>query len=467
MTMFKIPMRFKKQVGYILLEAALALPVAAGVMTYYLAEQRDRLSEDMAKIHGQHMNIIAAGVNSYIVRNYGRLTTTPTSTIPITATGGSVSNPLAPTVQELMALGLVPNSAGLASPVYGGGFRINLTLGSRTNPDCGEGHVCGYVGTTAPVAPGGQVSSRTIGRALQEIGINGMATGLGGFGDDTLRAQNQDVTVPGIDVAVALGPGVPAQRGLMAVRVGTESCGTGSGAACDVFLRRDGTLAMEGNLNMGTRNIFNASNITASDIIASNGTTTNNLSVNGVMLTNLNMNGWNINSASNITASDITASNIIASNGTTTNNLSVNGGMLTNLNMNGRNIDSANQVNGATINATTGTFLDVYAGRNLNVQGSSIVQALQAQSISISGTSTLGESCNSNQVSKDWSGNTLVCNNGVWKKAGGTISFRDYTWSADTRSFTCPDREVVVGFDCTGACNTENMRVQCAKIIED
>lgn len=243
--MFNIPTRLKRQAGYIMLEAALALPVAAGIMTYYLAEQRDRLTEDMAKIHGQHMKAVAAATNAYITNNYGLLIAG--KDIPIPGSTDNVANPLAPTVAELMALGLLPNSPGLAKPVYGGGFTIRLTT---NNPVVGA--VNGFVGTTASVAPGGQVSSRTIGRALQEIGFNGMATGLGGFGDDTLRAQNQDVAVPGIDVAVALGPGVAAQPGLMAVKVGTGTCDDGTGLACDVFLRRDGTRHMTGDLKMGS-----------------------------------------------------------------------------------------------------------------------------------------------------------------------------------------------------------------------
>ncbi|SQC93855.1 Uncharacterised protein [Cedecea neteri] len=46
--------------------------------------------------------------------------------------------------------------------------------------------------------------------------------------------------------------------GLLAYRVGYNS------AMYSVYLRRDGTLPMTGDLNMGTKNIYNADNITAS-----------------------------------------------------------------------------------------------------------------------------------------------------------------------------------------------------------
>jgi ribosomal protein S17 len=249
MTMFKIPMRFKKQAGYILLEGALALSMAAGIMTYYMAEEKNRFAEDMAKLHGQHMKAIASATNAYITNNYGALLTGGVITIP---SGGTVADRLAPTVQELADLGFLPNGAGMANPVYGGGFRIQLVVNTATDT------VNGFVGTTAPVAPGGQVSNRAIGRALEEIGINGMATGLGNNANSMLVSHNG---ITSIDVTTALG--LPAQQGLMAVRVGTGTCDDGTGLACDVFLRRDGTRPMTGDLNMGTRNIFDANNITA------------------------------------------------------------------------------------------------------------------------------------------------------------------------------------------------------------
>jgi hypothetical protein len=424
MVMFKIPMRFKKQAGYMLLEAALALSVAGGVMAYYMAEEKNRFAEDMAKIHGQHMNTIAAGVNSYIVRNYGLLTSppTPTITIPIPATGGSVGSPFAPTIQELMDMGLLPNTPGLANPVYGGGFRIRLILGSTTNPACGLGHVCGYVGTTDAVAPGGQVSSRTIGRALQEIGINGMATGLGGQGNDVLRSQNNLISET-LNRAFGVGVVTP-QQGLMAVRVGTEACGTGSGAACDVFLRRDGSQPMTGALNMGGKNIGNVANIGTNaapagtvfttDLSAANTVFTTHLSIAGRVVTILDMGNNSITNADNITANGS-----ISANGTTstTGNITANRNITANT---GNITASAGNISANGTTSTTGniTAANKMTTKDLEVTNSSIVKALQAQSISISGTSTLGTSCGSDHVSKDSTGNTLVCNGGVWKKAG-------------------------------------------------
>ncbi|MCA3155375.1 MAG: hypothetical protein ING30_10170, partial [Burkholderiales bacterium] len=303
--MFKIPMRFKKQAGYILLEGALALSLAAGVMTYYMAEEKNRFAEDMAKIHGQHMKAMAAATNAYITNNYSRLIAG--TAIPIPGSTDDVDDPLAPTVQELMDLGLLPNSPGLATPVYGGGFTIRLT----TNPVAGA--VNGFVGTTASVAPGGQVSSRTIGRALQEIGINGMATGLGGNPDNELRALNQDNGVAGPDVTLALGVTTP-QPGMMAVRVGTGVCNDGTGLACDVFLRRDGTRPMTGDLDMGVNNITNVVNIgtaaaRAGTVFSTDLDARDNISA-----------GINITANNNITATtgDVTAGrNVIANNNIT------------------------------------------------------------------------------------------------------------------------------------------------------
>lgn len=244
--MFNIPTRLKRQAGYIMLEAALALPVAAGIMTYYLAEQRDRLTEDMAKIHGQHMRQIAAATNAYVTNHYDALT--KPSLGKITKKDGSlVADILNPTIQDLIDLGLLADSPSISKPFYGGGYRIILTRG--TGGDLGQ--VNGFVITTAPVAPGGEVSSKTIGRALEEIGFNGLATGLGGNPDNFLSSVGGKL---GFDLNNSLVfPSPPAAaKGLMAVRVGTGSCTTDSGLACDVFLRRDGTRHMTGDLKMGS-----------------------------------------------------------------------------------------------------------------------------------------------------------------------------------------------------------------------
>lgn len=245
--MFNIPTRLKRQAGYIMLEAALALPVAAGIMTYYLAEQRDRLTEDMAKIHGQHMRQIAAATNAYVTNHYDALMKPP-SLGKITKKNGSlVADILNPTIQDLIDLGLLADSPSISKPFYGGGYRIILTRG--TGKDLGQ--VNGFVITTAPVAPGGEVSSKTIGRALEEIGFNGLATGLGGNPDNFLSSVGGKL---GFDLNNSLVfPSPPAAaKGLMAVRVGTGSCTTDSGLACDVFLRRDGTRHMTGDLKMGS-----------------------------------------------------------------------------------------------------------------------------------------------------------------------------------------------------------------------
>lgn len=244
--MFNIPTRLKRQAGYIMLEAALALPVAAGIMTYYLAEQRDRLTEDMAKIHGQHMRQIAAATNAYVTNHYDALTK-PSLGVITKEDGSLVADILNPTIQDLIDLGLLADSPSISRPFYGGGYRIILTRG--TGGDLGQ--VNGFVITTAPVAPGGEVSSKTIGRALEEIGFNGLATGLGGNPDNLLSSVGGKLKFDLNNGTVFPSPPAAA-KGLMAVRVGTGSCTTDSGLACDVFLRRDGTRHMTGDLKMGS-----------------------------------------------------------------------------------------------------------------------------------------------------------------------------------------------------------------------
>jgi hypothetical protein len=47
---------------------------------------------------------------------------------------------------------------------------------------------------------------------------------------------------------------------------------------------------------------------------------------------------------------------------------------------------------------------------------------------------------------------------------GVTTKHNDATWSPETKDWDCPDGTWVMGFSCTGKCNSNNMKVKCAKI---
>lgn len=105
----------------------------------------------------------------------------------------------------------------------------------------------GLITTTNVWVDGGKVRYDLLGKAMQAAGIDsGMTktdTAASGYG-----GQWSELSTDYSNITAA---------GLLAYRVGYDS------AMYSVYLRRDGTLPMTGDLNMGGQNIYNAQNITA------------------------------------------------------------------------------------------------------------------------------------------------------------------------------------------------------------
>ncbi|PXW62236.1 hypothetical protein DFO55_10165 [Grimontella sp. AG753] len=105
----------------------------------------------------------------------------------------------------------------------------------------------GLITTTSVWADGGKVRYDLLGKAMQAAGIDsGMTktdTAASGYG-----GQWSELSTDYSNITAA---------GLLAYRVGYDS------AMYSVYLRRDGTLPMTGDLNMGGQSIYNAQNITA------------------------------------------------------------------------------------------------------------------------------------------------------------------------------------------------------------
>jgi hypothetical protein len=305
----------KRQVGYLLLEAAIAMSLAAGLVTYYMRQQSYDLLEDMAKAHGEQMQRIANATNRYVVDNYTAiLNNTPVTGVAVTRR---------PTVAELSGLGFLPAGYGANPPVFGGGYQIEL---QRVPAACVPGINCrinGLLMTTAPVLGNGQFSSQLIGKALQTIGADGGATGLGGTPVNTVTGLNNSWTQP------VLG-GITPAAGLMAVQVGWND-----ELLNNRFLLRDGTLPMTGNLDAGNNSINNAANVNANQNMVA---------------------GNNINAGTDMAA----GRNIWASNGISAGN-DIGAG---------RNISASN---GISAGNDIGAGRDISATRNLGVGSSAYI----------------------------------------------------------------------------------------------
>lgn len=245
----------------------------------------------------------------------------------------------------------------------------------------------------------------------------------------------------------------------MGYRVGYDS------AMYSVFLRRDGTLPMTGDLNMGGQDINNAVNITASGTTTSgilkstgsatigstltvagatnlNGATTvsNNLTVTG----NQQVNGT-INSSVRVTGGDIYSN----SETYTTNWFRTlgDGGIYFQKYGGGWNMgDTAtiNAYNGKNVQTTGGFYGgyvqstgNMYAAGYLQVNGN-ITSSLQIISngrlttnefFQINGVATAGAGGSSNGlITRDSNGGILYCYSGVWSKnLSGDISSNTFT----------------------------------------
>ena len=262
-------------------------------------------------------------------------------------------------------------------------------------------------------------------------------------------------------------------EGLLAYRVGYSS------AMYSVYLRRDGTLPMTGDLNMGGQDINNAADITASGTVAagtlkSTGATTvggvltvagtsllkgavsaeNNLIVAGTS----NLKGATILNSSLNVAGATTLAGIVAANNTltvagTTNlksiatvgsTLTVGGALNAN---NVLTVAGVSTLKGATSLASTlsvagaSTLNGVLTAKNAinasgnitssgQVKGATVVSTgrmTTGEYLQINGTATLNAACSPNGLQgKDSTGRLLSCVSGKWQKSstGGSAYYR-------------------------------------------
>nr|WP_081366960.1 shufflon system plasmid conjugative transfer pilus tip adhesin PilV [Citrobacter freundii] len=277
--------------------------------------------------------------------------------------------------------------------------------------------VNGLITTTLPWSESGKLRYDLLGKAMQEAGIDsGMtrttsnAFGYGGQWSET-SANFNNIT----------------SAGQLAFRVGFNS------ALYSVYLRRDGTLPMTGNLNMGGQSVYNAQDITAA------GTTTT-----GILETNTATVGATLNVAGVTTlASDLNVSG----------NGQVNGNLNSNKTLSGATVTSRSETytqnwfrtlgdggiyfqkygggwnmgDTATINAyggknvqTSAGFYGGYIKSTGNIDANGRVNA--GEFIYINGQANVGWGCSPNGLQgRTPEGAILSCVNGVWKSSSARI----------------------------------------------
>lgn len=368
----------------------------------------------MAKAVGQQMKQIGEAVNGYINIRYDKLSTLTSSSSQSSDPGPRTCNGSGCeiTYQTLINEGLLPVSyTGVNAQKSS--YKIMLKRSGATPNYV----VNGLITTTLPWSESGKLRYDLLGKAMQEAGIDsGMtrttsnAFGYGGQWSET-SANFNNIT----------------SAGQLAFRVGFNS------ALYSVYLRRDGTLPMTGNLNMGGQSVYNAQDITAA------GTTTT-----GILETNTATVGATLNVAGVTTlASDLNVSG----------NGQVNGNLNSNKTLSGATVTSRSETytqnwfrtlgdggiyfqkygggwnmgDTATINAyggknvqTSAGFYGGYIKSTGNIDANGRVNA--GEFIYINGQANVGWGCSPNGLQgRTPEGAILSCVNGVWKSSSARI----------------------------------------------
>ncbi|WP_409339347.1 shufflon system plasmid conjugative transfer pilus tip adhesin PilV [Klebsiella sp. K4-172] len=401
--------QFKK--GFSLLELVLVLGVGATMGLIKFQDMKTEQENILASAVGQQMKQMGEAVNGYINIRYDKL-----STLSNAAGNGSDPGPrmcsgsaCEITYTTLINEGLLPSTfSGLNAQKSA--YKIILKR-DGLSPNY---VVNGLITTTLPWSEGAKIRYDLLGKAMLSAGVDsGMTksnTVASGYeGQWTEKASDfRNITA----------------EGLLAYRTGFNS------ALYTVYLRRDGTLPMTGDLNMGGKNIGNAANITAS------GTGTF---------------GGDISSAGNIT----TAKEVIAHNGygdaikiggdASGNDyeivLMADKPLSIHMKSNNTNINAVNITGGLTVYGKTIFQKDSLVNGDITSSGNiSTGGILHLGQVNLSGSI-----CdNTGDVSRDMSGNILTCQSGIWQGASfNTITRTNKGY--ESISVSCASDEQLTG----------------------
>ncbi|EPP7233735.1 prepilin cleavage protein [Shigella flexneri] len=459
--------------GFSLLELILVLGVGTTLAFLKFQDMLHDQEEVKASAAGQQIKQLGEAVNGYINIRYDKLSTLSnsagTGTDPGPRTCTTSNSVCSITYQTLINEGLLP-STYVARNSFGSDYSIQLKR-SGTSPNY---IIDGIIVTNSSWIEGGNIRYDLLGKAMQSAGIDsGMtksATQLSGYGNNWNY----------------LSSGYPAitKAGMLGYRVGYNS------AMYSVYLRRDGTLPMTGNLNMGGQSIYNTQDITAAGttttgILKTNsaatvGTTLNvggvttlgsdlNVAGNGQVNGNLNSNntvsgttvtsrgetytqnwfrtlgdggiyfqkyggGWNMGDTATINA--FGGKNVQTTAGFYGGYVHSNG-----------NIDANGTVNAQYVWAS-GNLNSNYVHSNGNIDANGRVNA--GEFVYVNGQANIGWGCSPNGlIGRTGSGNLVSCVNGIWKAAGqGSIYYNSATATAyrfPSASVYCNGNDIALG----------------------
>ena len=268
-------MKLKKG-GFSLLELILVLGVGTMITFIKFQDMRNEQENVVASAVGQQIRQIGDAVNGYINIRYDKLSTLTSSSSQSTDPGPRTCNASGCeiTVATLVNEGLLPttykDTNSFRSP-----YKI-IFKRSGTSPNY---LINGLITTSAAWIEGGAIRYDLLGKAMQSAGIDSgvskSATSVSGYNSQWTENSTNFNNIT--------------RDGLLAYRTGFNS------AMYSVYLRRDGTLPMTGNLNMGGQSINNAKDITAAGNLSIGGSTT----LQGALQVNNNINSTGAITAGN------------------------------------------------------------------------------------------------------------------------------------------------------------------------
>jgi len=239
----------KGEGGWLLVELALVLLVLALLSARDVVKKVDGLADQRAVAAATGLDVVRKAGNDYIASYYSQINA-QASGQPMTVGTVTVANAVKPTIGELVSLGKLPAGTTARSLVPGGDYRMFIftnpstcTLPSTPGSTCNlDGLVC----VNAPLLFKNKVDHVRLGLASKEIGADGGASQSALPG--TISGLGGTWTAPNPLGSVA---------GLLCARIGYSSSGFAQ------FLRKDGSVAMTGNLNVGGNSLTNVQNLNA------------------------------------------------------------------------------------------------------------------------------------------------------------------------------------------------------------
>ena len=363
-------MNIKKNKGFTLIE--LILVISIGSLISFLSFQELIKKQDnlLAQSAGEQINKVGNAVNSYIAVHYDDLsklqnstnnTTDPGPRTCITSTGICTI-----TIQTLINEGILPSTfSGTNS--FNSGYSISL---KRTG-NSPYYNINGIVLTNNSwIGSGNKVRYDLLGTAMQKAGID---SGMSNSSTNKISGYNGSWSVDNTTFSNIN------KTGLLAYQVGYGSY------SYSIYLRRDGTLPMTGNLDMGTQSINNAKNITASGTTQSGTLRSTGATAVGTTL--------NVAGATTLSGAVSANNNLNVAGTTTLVGTNVNGQL--NANSNFMAAGTSNLRGATTLNSTLNVAgTSTLAGTNVNGQLNANSNFMVAGTSNLRGATTLNSTLN-------------------------------------------------------------------------